>query len=172
DVVARAGDIAEEVRLALGAGGIERRRLFAQPGEHLAERLLDPGLDLAEAFALDVAAAGLFEVAQLLDELLIAEGPLQRPEEAVESAVEPTALRQRAAEQREAAVDARLLAGDASRRAVVRTRIGDAAADHVAILVEQHRLSGGGAQIDADEGFHRAAPHAAARPAARFCSII
>src|SRR5208282_6031286 len=67
-VVARTGDIAEEVRLALGAGRVEGRRLLAQPSEHLAERFLDAGLDLAEALALDMAEAGLFEVPKLLDE--------------------------------------------------------------------------------------------------------
>ncbi len=83
-MVARSGDIAEEVRFALGAGSIKFGRLLAQPPEHLAERILDAGLDLGEALALDLADAGPLEIVELFKKLLEAKGSLQHAEERVE----------------------------------------------------------------------------------------
>ena len=69
-MVARAGDVAEEVRLARGAGRIERWRILAQMLEHLAERLLHATLHRGETLPFHLAVAGRFEVIELLDELL------------------------------------------------------------------------------------------------------
>ena len=57
-------------------------------------------------------------------------------------------------------------------RVVVGPRVGDAAAEHLAVLVEQHRLGGGRAEVDADEASSWYPRHAAGRPLARLCSII
>jgi len=83
DVIARAGDIAEEVGLALGARRVELGRLVAQPHEDLRDGVLDPGFLAAETIALDVTEAGLFQIAKLADELFQAEGALQCPQKIV-----------------------------------------------------------------------------------------
>ena len=61
---------------------------------------------------------------------------------------------ERLAEQVEAAVDQRLLLGDRRRGVVVRARVGDAAAEDVLVLVDDHRLGGRRAEVDADEAAH------------------
>src|SRR5262245_33375900 len=172
-VVARARYVAEEVRLAPGTGRIERRRLLAQPLEHLGERCLDARLLTGKAVTFDQAEAGLLEVHELLGKLLEPKRPLQRRQECVELRSQPAGLAQRPTEQGEARIDARLLARHAGGSAVVGARIGDAAADHLAALVEEDRLCGRRAEVDADESLHGLPlPHAAARAPARFCSII
>ena len=152
-VVARAGDVAEEVRFAFGAGRIKLGRLGAQALEHFAERILHAGRDLGEAFALDLADAGLLQIVELLEKLLEAKGSLERAEERVE-VDQPMGGGKRPAEQRELPVDARLLARHARGGRVVRARIGDAVADHLAILVEEDRLGRRRTEVDADESLH------------------
>ncbi len=123
----------------------------------------------------DVAQAHLLEVRQLLEELLEAEIALQLPEKAFEGAVQRAARAQCVAEQTKARRHQRLLLGDRGGGVVVGARVGDAAPEHVAVLVDHHRLGGGGAQIDADEGLHGqciAAPWIADWAAVRFCLII
>ena len=73
--------------LRLAPGRVERRRLGAQALEHLARA--PPARrspTLGEALALDLAAAGLLEIVELLEELLEPEGALERGEELVELA--------------------------------------------------------------------------------------
>ena len=134
------------------------RGFLAKPLEHLAERFLRCRPELREAFALDVAEAGLLQIRQLLDVLLEPECAFQCTQKIVELDAEAAGFAQCTAEQGEAAVDARLLTGHAGRRFVVRTRIGDAATDDMAVLVQQHGLGGGRAQINSDKGLHHAPP--------------
>ena len=54
----------------------------------------------------------------------------------------------------EARVDQRLLLGDLRGGVVIGARVGDAAAEHVLLLVDHHRLGGGRAEVDADEASH------------------
>ena len=161
DMVARAGNVAEKVGLALGTGRVERRRFLAQQLEHLADGVFDSAFDLGKTLALDLDAAGLLEVVELFDELHEADGALDRAEELVEIASAAAAGIQRAAKQREASVDARLLARHASRRGVIRTGVGDATADDLAVLIEQNRLGGGRSEIDSDKGLHQYLPESA-----------
>jgi hypothetical protein len=142
-VIAGAGDVAEKVGLALGTGRVEGRRLAAQPIEHLAERRLDARFESGETLALDQAEAGPFEIVELLQKLFEPECPLERGEEFVERGIYSVGFGKRATEQREPGVDPRLLARDPRRGAVVRARIGDAAPDYIAVLVEKNRLGGG-----------------------------
>ena len=99
-----------------------------------------PGFLAAETVALDVAEAGLLQIAKLIDELFQAEGALERAEEIVKLRIELAGAGQRAPEQSELAVDLGFLAGDPRGGRVIRTRIGDAAADDIAVLVEENSL--------------------------------
>jgi hypothetical protein len=84
----------------------ELRSLGAQPLEHLLDhRVPYASASFAKAFALDVRQAGLFEITELLEELLQPEGPLQRSEEVVDALARLAAALEFAAEQREARVD-------------------------------------------------------------------
>ena len=112
------------------------------------------------------------QVGELIDELFQAEGAFERAQEIVKLRRELAGAPQRAPEQRELAVDLGFLAGDAGGRRVIRARIGDAAADDVAVVVQQNSLGRRGTEIDTDEGFHGNSPQAAALAPARFCSII
>src|SRR5690348_705604 len=104
DVVARAGNVAEKVRLALGGGRIERRCFFAQKLEYLAHGVLNLDFDLGKTLALYLPAAGLLEIVELFAELHEAEGTMERVEEFVKLAAVAASGVQRAAKQREAAV--------------------------------------------------------------------
>jgi hypothetical protein len=163
--VLAAGDVAEEVALALGAGGEQRRRLRLEPPEHLGERLADGGRGRAEMRRGQVALAGLLQVDQLLQVLLGAEVAFQLVDEGVEAAVQRMGAAQRLPEQVEAAVEQRLLLGDGRRGVVVRARIGDPAPDDALVPVQPHRLGGGRAQVDADEAAHCVSPLSGRRPA-------
>ena len=165
--ITRARIVAEEVGFPLGPWREHRRRLVAQPAEDLAQRRPDAVAQLLEALALDLGEAGLFEIAELLDELLQPEGILEPREELLDLRIAAFLGAELAAEEGEAGVDIGLLAGDAARGLVVRARVGDAAAKHAFVLVQQDRLGGGRAEVDSDEG-----PHAARPLPARFCSII
>ena len=55
-----------------------------KPLEYFAERRLHTGSDLGEAFALNLADAGLLEVVELFEKLLETKGSLERAEERVE----------------------------------------------------------------------------------------
>ena len=164
-VVARAGDVAEEVGLALGAGGVKLGRFLAQPAEHLDQRILHAGFEPGKALALDLAAAGLLQIVELFEELLKAEGPLQRAEKGVEIDLRMR-VAQRPAEQRELPVDIGFLARYARCGGVVRARIGDAAADDLAVLVENDGLGRRRTKIDADKRLH-AVPLRPPRPRRR-----
>ncbi len=124
DMKAGARDVAEEVGLALGAGRIELRRFVLQTAEDLVQRLAQSLGDLFEALAVQLPDAGLFEVGQLLEELHEPEVALDACEERFGPVVLRAARLQRAVEQGEAAVDARLFARDARGCRVVGTRVG------------------------------------------------
>ena len=170
--VLAAGDVAEEVRLALGTGREQQRRLGGQAAEDLGQRIGDGAVAVAEARRGQAALAGLLQVGQLLQVLLGAEVALELGDEAVERTVQRLGAAELLAEQVEAAVDQRLLLGDGRRGVVVGARVGDAAAEDVLVLVDDHRLGGGRAEVDADEAAHgvlrsvwrRAAPSQTAPP--------
>ena len=86
--VLAAGDVAEEVRLALGARREQRRRLGGEPLEHFGQRFADGLRRVAELGGREAALAGRLEVAELLQVLLRAEIALELAEEAVERAVQ------------------------------------------------------------------------------------
>ena len=86
--VLAAGDVAEEVRLALGAGREQRRRLGGEALEHFGQRFADGLRRVAELGGGEAPLAGRFEVGELLQVLLRAEIALELPEEAVERAVQ------------------------------------------------------------------------------------
>src|SRR5579871_1063534 len=65
-VIARAGDVAEEVRLALGARYIQRRRLGTQSSKQFGERFFDRSFGLGEALAGNMTETGLLEIGELL----------------------------------------------------------------------------------------------------------
>ena len=125
-----------------------------QAVEHLLQRLAHLRGHLGKSLGLQLSDAGFLEIAELFEELDEAEIPLQRAEELLDAFAVRLARAQRAAKQGEAPVDAGLLAGDARGGAVVRTRIGDAASDDVLVVVEQHGLRRGRAEVDADERAH------------------
>ena len=152
--VLAAGDVAEEVRLALRARREQRRRLGGEALEHLGQRFADGLRRVAELGGGEAPLAGRFEVGELLQVLLRAEIALELPEEAVERAVQRPGLPERLPEQEEAAVDERLLLRDRRGRVVVRARVRDAAPEDVLVLVHDHCLGGGRAEIDADEAAH------------------
>ena len=170
--VLAAGDVAEEVRLALGARREERRRFRREPPEHFGQRFADRLGRVAERGRREAALAGRLQVAELLEVLLRAEVALELAEEAVERAVERARAPERLPEQVEAAVDQRLLLGDRRRGVVVRARVGDAASEDVLVLVHHHRLGGRGAEIDADEAAHGSLRQCAAAAATRFSLTI
>ena len=171
-VIARAGDVAEEIRLALGTRGIEFRGLGPQAPEHFVQRLPQAALGRLQGATAELRAAGHLQVGELLEELLQPEGAFQAGEKLRVTVGCRTAGIERAPEQREARVDARLLAGHSCSRAVVGSGVGDSAANDAGLLVEQHRLGGRGSEIDTDESLHWRVPQATARPAVRRCSII
>ena len=127
---------------------------------------------VAELGVPDVALAGRFEVGKLLEILLEPEVALQLAEESIERAIERTGAAERLPEQVEAAVHQCLLLGDGRGGVVVRARVGDAAAEDVLVLVHDHGLGRGRAEIDADEATHAGPPQCAASAAVRFCLTI
>jgi len=165
--VAAARDVAEEVALSLRARCEQLRGFTAQPPEQLLERGAHRRRGFAEARALGVAPAGVLEVRQLLHELLQPEVALELAEEVLEAPVQRAGAAERLAEQVEARVHQRLLLGDGGGGVVVGARVGDAAPEDVPRLVDDERLGGGRAQVDADERLH-----GQCTAAARFCLII
>ena len=119
NVKAGAGDIAKEVRLAFGSRRIELRRFGFEPTEHIRQRLAHFLGHFRESLGLQLADAGLLEIAQLLEELNEAKIPLQRAQELLDALAVRLARTQRSAKQGEAPVDSRLLARDARGSAVV-----------------------------------------------------
>ena len=93
----------------------EHRPKLVVFGESFTQRLLGAGVRAAA----ELAAAGLFQVVELLEELLQPEGALQAGQEALVAVAGAAGRIQCAAEEREARIDARLLACDARRRAVI-----------------------------------------------------
>src|SRR5690606_7980063 len=63
-----------------------------------------------------------------------------------------------ARDEREARVDERLAERHLAGHVVVAARVGDAAAQHRAVLAEHDSLGGGRAEVDADGVVHEAAP--------------
>ncbi len=119
-----------------------------------------------------------FEIGELFQELLEAEAAFEVGEEVLDPPVQPRQLREPLVKEGEPGVDERLVARDPAGGVVVRARIGDAAAEHVEILVHHDGLGRGGAEIDADEATHGvlaflySAAEAGAFAPCRFCSII
>ena len=134
--VAAAGDVAEEVGLALGAGREQPGRFHAQPPEDFLEGTAHALGGIAEVRAGQALAAGGFEIGELLDELFEAKVPFELLDESAQLAVQGAGLPQRLAEQVEARVDQRLLLRHLRGGVVVGARVGDAAPEHVAVLVD------------------------------------
>src|SRR5512136_2525843 len=121
-VEAGAGDVAEEVRLALRTRGEHCGGLGADTHEHFIERRADAGLESRKAAAAELAGAGLLEVRQLLEELLQPERTLQDRQEVDEQVTELACLVEGPPKQSQPAVDSSLLAGDPGSGGVVRAR--------------------------------------------------
>ena len=68
-IEAGTGDVAEEIRFALGARCIQRGRLGPQPQKRLAERFAQPHFELGKASALELSQARALEIAELFAEL-------------------------------------------------------------------------------------------------------
>ena len=149
---ARSGDVAEEIGFALGAALKEVGRLRFDAGEHLVKRFEQP-----RGAGLDMRFAGFVQILELLEKLFEADGKLDLLHDAGHVAAAGGGF-EAAAEQRQAGADARFLLGDGGGGGVVGARIGDALAEHLVILVHQHRLGGGRAEVDSDIAFHGFAP--------------
>ena len=78
---ARAGDVAEEVRLALGARRVKLRRFLAHALEHGFQGLGHGWASCRKATCLELADAGFLKIGELLQELLQAESALQGAKE-------------------------------------------------------------------------------------------
>src|SRR5208282_6084577 len=151
---ARPRDVAEEVRLAPRAGCKEGRRLLAQADEDGLDGLRKGRLFALEALTSRVLAAGLLEIDELLEELLEPEPALEVLKQALQDRLELRHPREAAVDEREAGIDECLVPRHLAGRIVVRARIGDAAAEHLEILVHHYGLGGGRAEVDADETAH------------------
>ena len=162
-----------DLRLAPGANS---RRLRRAGAEHFGQGLRRRRGLAAEASALRMRPRQVcFQVGEF-EELLQAEVALELAEEIVQALpLSVPSVASAVAEQVKRALTQRLLLGDRGGGVVVRARVGDAAPEDVAVLVDQHRLGGGRAEVDADENvaFMAGALNARRRGrAARFCSII
>ena len=151
---AGAGDIAEEVRLALGARRVKFRRFGLQAPEHFVQRLAHFFGHFGEPLGLQLPDAGLFQIVELFQELNETEVSLQRAQELLDALPVSLARTQGAAKQGETPVDPRFLAGDARRGAIVGTRIGDSASDDVLVFVEQNGFRRSRAEVNANESAH------------------
>src|SRR5579864_8496572 len=76
-----AGDIAEEIRLALGSRSVKFRSFGLQAPEYFVQRLSHLFGHLGESLGLKLPDAGLLQVAELLQELNEAKVSLQRAQE-------------------------------------------------------------------------------------------
>ena len=170
---AGAGEIAEEVGLAPGSGFEQRRRRSSQPAEDFRQGRPHHGFTSGEAGALDHLEAGVFEIAELFQELNAAEIALQVGQDAVDLAGKGGQTAELAAEQSQARVHQGLLFGDRGGGVGVGAGIGDASPENLTALIHHHRLGGGRPQVDADKATHvLISPQAALATPRRFCSII
>src|SRR6516165_2603430 len=135
-VIARARDIAEEIRLALGAGREQFGCFPAQAPEYLGKGLVDCRGDRGEAIAAYLRNASLLEIVELFEELLQTKRPFQACEKGIELDQACPVAVQRTAEQRELPIDPRLLPCHPRRRCIVRARVRNPAPDHLSVLVE------------------------------------
>ena len=152
--VLAAGNVAEKVRLPIGARPEELSRFTLQTAEHFGQRHLHCPAGVAELGRGQAAVAGLFQVAELLQVLLQPEITLELAEKTIERAIERTGRAQRLAKQVKARVDQGLLLGNGGSRVVIGARVGDAAPENILVLVNDHRLGGGRSEVNADKATH------------------
>ena len=144
----------KEVGFTVGSRCVKFRRLGLETSEHFDQRLAHFFGYFREPFGLQLPDAGRFQIVELFQELNETEVSLQRAQELLDTVLVGLTGTQSAAEQGESPVDARLLAGDTRRGAIVGTRIGNAASDDVLVFVKQNGFRRGRAEVNANKCAH------------------
>ena len=161
--------VAEKIALAHGE--------FAETGPRpLFHRRQNPTQDDLKVGPVSVVAGRigsrgqcLAKASQLLQVLLQAEVPRKRAKKRLLHADQRGIAFECLLGQGEARPDKGLFAGYLASNVIIAAAVGDPAPEHVALLVEDHRLGGGGSEIDAHVNFHDCYAFVLAE---RFCSSI